>query len=251
MTAGTIFHRTRTPLTPTPDGDGTTRRESATTAGRPPGANAHDARTLPIPTSGTALSLHAGGKFGPSAPAMKFWRHRPHRSPQQPAHIRPAPRPAVIVVDGVDVADVGVGQGVSLALEGFEGVGDVAIEDEVRAAEASVLAQRFGEADRARVGRACGSAKRVGVHAGQRDAGHDPAALDRSREAQPLIPLAVDQLVADLGVPLTMLSPGQCDHGPSGPPAVRARSRRRRGRDRTPFVGLRPAGGLRVLGARP
>ncbi len=32
----------------------------------------------------------------------------------------------VLEVDGVDVVDVGVGQGVSLALERFEGVSDVA-----------------------------------------------------------------------------------------------------------------------------
>jgi len=92
---------------------------------------------------------------------MKFWRPPPTPLAATTGAYPPAaPRPAVIVVDGVDVADVGVGQGVSLALEGFEGVGDVAIEDEVRAAEASVLAQRFGEAVRARVGHACGSAGR-------------------------------------------------------------------------------------------
>jgi hypothetical protein len=35
-----------------------------------------------------------------------------------------AERVDVLVVDGVNVADVGVGQGVSLAFERFEGVGD-------------------------------------------------------------------------------------------------------------------------------
>jgi len=53
--------------------------------------------------------------------------------------------------------------------------------------EAPVLAQRLGEAVGAR----------VGMHPGQQDAGNDPAALDRSREAQQFLPLPGDELVAD------------------------------------------------------
>jgi len=39
---------------------------------------------------------------------------------------------------------------------------------------------------------------RVGVHPGEQDAGDDPAALDRSGEAQQFLPLADDHLVTDL-----------------------------------------------------
>jgi hypothetical protein len=62
------------------------------------------------------------------------------------------------------------------------------VEDEVRAVQAPVLTQGLGQTVRSR----------VGVHPRQQDARDDPAALDRAREAQQLLPLAVDHLVADL-----------------------------------------------------
>jgi len=62
------------------------------------------------------------------------------------------------------------------------------IEDEVRAYQAPVLAQRLGET----VG------SRVGVHPCQQDARDDPAALDRAGEAHQLLPLASDHVIADL-----------------------------------------------------